>query len=230
MAATCNPGLALLFSLLAVGALASQADADYSPTRLYALIGRADVIAAGTIAEVTDDEYVLAVDDWIAGERREATLQIYQFRDWTCAQRWAGYAAGQRVLVFLRRDRRGLRPIGAAGEGESPIVDGQVYCQFPCVGLEDGSLAGRTTPKLDYPKIREAIVEYRLLFRLIAAEQPRRSLGLEVGYFPFEAINLVGKPAAIVAFANRSELHASLVDETLAEKKRLRRGALTGPD
>lgn len=59
-----------------------------------------------------------------------------RFENWTCHGRWTPYAVGQRLMVFLRRDKvdeTRLFVMGAGDEGELPFVGGDVVTEG-CVG------------------------------------------------------------------------------------------------
>lgn len=211
-----------LLSVLLAGLLASDAWGDYASTHLYELIGQADLIAAGSIKEVDDQTFLLEVEDLVVGEARNNGVRIKRFRDWPCAWRWSEYSAGRRVLVFAKREGRELRLIGAGGEGESPIVDGLVYCQFVCPVGPSATFAERKVATIRYRDLRSAIIEYRKLFRLVPAKQAVRTIGAERGYFPFEAVNFLGDATAMMSFSDQSPLHQMLFDQTLREKRRLR--------
>ena len=123
---------------------------DYSPPAFYDLVGASDVIAYGEITAVQERTFDLRVERWIAGAPKGATsLRIKRFDNWTCSFRWAPYAQGQRVLVFLRRDAASGAKLGtpwvlrsAGGEGEMPLLPkGQVALRgVPVPGMKWGPI------------------------------------------------------------------------------------------
>jgi hypothetical protein len=217
-----------LSSIIAVALIicstCSRSFADYVSRQLFDLVGSADVIASGEIIEVRDNTFVLKTDEVLIGKRRE-NIEIVRFRDWPCAWRWESYKVGQKVLVFAKERDGELHLPGAGGEAESPIVEGHVYCQFPC-GLEPIEKHGkREASKIPYADIREAIIGYRSCYQLTPAKNPWRRIGKYKEYFPVDTIKLVCTDSTLAEYAKNSSVHELLVDQTRNEEQRLQKNA-----
>jgi hypothetical protein len=116
---------ALLVVLLLL-ASAVSARADYVPPALSWMVLTSDVIVRGTIISVSERTFRVRVRRSIAGNVGR-TIEVERFTDWACASRWAPYAVGQEVVLFLRADGHRYRIQSAGGEGEMPIVNGVVH-------------------------------------------------------------------------------------------------------
>ncbi|HEX6881801.1 MAG TPA: VCBS repeat-containing protein [Planctomycetota bacterium] len=90
---------------------------EYRRLRLHEVAVLADRVVVGRIEHLQDTTYDLLVEQTLVGTP-QASLRIVQFGDWTCAGRYAPYAVGQRVLLFLKEERA----LGAGDEGEMPMV------------------------------------------------------------------------------------------------------------
>jgi hypothetical protein len=117
---------ALLVIALAIPALAAIS-IRYIRHELFELAAHADVVVTGTIVDVASSTFDLRVERSIVGTT-EDTLHVTKFVNWTCAGRWTEYAEGQRVLLFLERgaDGKPFSILGGGGEGEMPLVGGDV--------------------------------------------------------------------------------------------------------
>ncbi len=117
---------------LLVLVLGSPAEAKYIPLSHNDLLTRSDLIAWGRIVRVREATFDVKVSAVLFGKYEAKILTIQRFRNWTCARRWAPYATGQQVLVCLQRKTDGAGKIvyrirSGGGEGEMPIVKGQVF-------------------------------------------------------------------------------------------------------
>jgi hypothetical protein len=119
--------LALASALLGAGA--PRAAADYSPPPLNDLVLGSEAIVTGRIDALAAQTFTLRVQDLVDGPITTPTIEVRRFEDWTCASRWAPYAVGQQVLLFLREDPQGgpWQIRSAGGEGEMPISRGVAY-------------------------------------------------------------------------------------------------------
>jgi hypothetical protein len=117
---------------------AAPASASYRQMALTDLLRQADVIVDGTITNIDERTFTLETKSVIAGLVSTKSLRVSKFFDWTCARRWAPYAAGQRVLLFLEKNEVGnWRVLGAGNEGEFPIAEGCVFSIFPHFSSSD---------------------------------------------------------------------------------------------
>jgi hypothetical protein len=151
------PGLLLL--------LAAAASADYRPLPLGDAILRADVIAVGTIDEVSSGRYRLHVERALVGASAGERLRVSCFEDWTCARREKPYRKGQRILAILGRFDEGLAPLGAACEGEVLLEEGKALVEryFEVVLEEcDVRVHGRV---IDEAELVAAVAEFRAGYR-----------------------------------------------------------------
>jgi hypothetical protein len=103
----------------------SVTKADFVPIDFISLIHRADKIVSGKIICVDESVFELQVNKSL--NSKNEVLTINKFEDWICSIRWSQYFVGQKIMVFLNENDKGLSPIGAGNEGELPIFDDKVY-------------------------------------------------------------------------------------------------------
>ena len=180
------------------------------------------------------------MEDSIAGAVKAGeVITVERFHDWACAWRWGQYEAGQRVFVFLNAEDGAKRPRyrirGAGCEGESPIVDKDVYvnCFVPGKTLEYGKLD--FTP-VSYKLFRSAIVDFRESYRLTPSHDPWKTVDNKSVYLPIERIAkipttppkgefrlcrraTIGRNA--IPFEQRSSLHKHLVEWVESEQQKI---------
>ncbi len=109
-------------SVLNWSAASNAKPPKYTAYELSELAVLADIVVAGEIVKVENQTFVLRIEHKIVGEPPQPTLQIQRFEDWACAQRWAPYAVGQRVVVFLSKPKRaGDFPVILSGGGEGEM-------------------------------------------------------------------------------------------------------------
>lgn len=176
---------ALLGLALASAALATAtARADYSPPAIEDLVLASDAIVTGRIVALGPDTFTLDVREVVAGTA-SARIEVRRFADWTCAARWAPYAAGQEVLLFLDRGDRGLFEIrSAGGEGEMPIDRGRVlvpsfYDELAPAGsdahavhaVHGGRFVGTSAPQAE---LLDALRAARACFSVVRGGAPYR--------------------------------------------------------
>lgn len=170
--------LAALLALLAwVGLLAGRAPApSYTRQLLWQLAAYADVVAAGEIVAVDAETFEFRVDDAVLGTQAGARLRVRRFENWTCHGRWAPYAEGQRLLVFLRESEKEpgrLRAIGGGNEGEMPLLGGDVVVEnthgyrVRGFALERHAAFGEDMrgTRVPYDELRAAALGFRETFR-----------------------------------------------------------------
>ena len=116
----------LLISILlgALGGVSSGAAPKYVPLRLHEMILIADLVVDGVIVDVSEETFTAEVQQVVLGKDPGRRIEVRRFKNWTCASRWADYAADQRVLLFLADDHMGppFRILSGGGEGEMPIL------------------------------------------------------------------------------------------------------------
>ncbi|HEU4395070.1 MAG TPA: hypothetical protein VFS92_05850, partial [Planctomycetota bacterium] len=128
-------GAPLVFAAALLSA-APPALARYSPIPLGERTLEAQVIAVGRIEALEERYYRFAVERWLHGEPRQATLRVRRFEDWTCASRPVPYAVGQRMVVFLKEFENEWLVMGAGCEGEALLADGKARVIHSPMGAE----------------------------------------------------------------------------------------------
>jgi hypothetical protein len=194
--------------LMACGLLVgATAQADYSPLFTTEMIGRADVIALGTVEEVGTEDFALHVEQMLHGADA-GPLRVRSFRDWTCASRWAPYRVGQRLILFLTAgtasDPR-WAILGAGDEGEMLVEGDTVHHQLwpdrrqraRTHHVTGGRFHGVTAP---LPDVVDALAAYRALYRLVLDEK---------GWFGRDVVR-IGTEQAAQEFSRRSDFHRFL--------------------
>jgi hypothetical protein len=188
---------------LLVGA---PAKAYYSPMLTTEMIGRADLIVLGTVAEVDAAGFAFRVERMLHGED-SGPLRVRSFQNWTCASRWAPYQVGQRLILFLTAgtasDAR-WAILGAGDEGEMLIEGDTVYHQLwpdrrqraRTHHVTGGKFHGVTAPLSD---VVDALAAYRALYRLVSDEH---GWGRDV--------MRLGREQAVQEFSRRSDFHRFL--------------------
>jgi hypothetical protein len=193
-------GLVLSFSTLA--------HSSYIFTNPPTLVTRSELIVKGVVAELRGESFTFEVQRVVRGSLpgQGTTVVVARFKDWVCATRWAPYAPGQHLILFLERLRSSepalWRIMGAGGEGEV-VIDGDIaHFHTPegvserCFDLTGGRFCGDAAP-LD--EFLAAVGEYAHLY------QWRRDTA---------TIIQVATNPEVEAFAARSSFRARLVKLT----------------
>jgi len=199
-----------ILGLVAALGLGTAAESAYIFTSVPRLATRSDLIVKGTVAELKGDFFAFEVEHVLRGSLADANRQVLvaRFKDWTCATRWASYAPGQVLILFLRKLRTSepilWQIIGSGGEGEV-VVDAQTaYFHTPegvkeCFDLADGRFCGDSAP-LDH--FLAGVVEYTHLYELPSSQG-------ELG-----VISQIAKDADVDAFSERSAFNKRLIELT----------------
>jgi hypothetical protein len=179
---------------------------------LHELCLEADAIVVGRIVALEDEDFEVEITRRIAGVTLPGRVKLGRFEDWTCGQRWAPYALGQELLLFLERspDGKRLDPIGGTCEGEMPLIGGKVGCPYLLhdvptvrVTLERREVALRLVPLAEF---EEAIRFVRERFEYLPWNE--RSPGSIVPLWPMEEIEAFGRSSK-VAWHLIDELYSS---------------------
>jgi hypothetical protein len=102
--------------------------ADYQPLSLPEMIIQAECIAYGTIQFTDDEFFTLEIENLVYGSMNEKQITVKRFVDFSCASRWAPYAPGQKVFLFLKKNTLNQWTIlSDGGEGELPVEDDKIY-------------------------------------------------------------------------------------------------------
>ena len=115
-----------------------EAQADYEPTLLPALIDDSDLIFYGEIVAIQKGSVTAKALEIIKGANPKSGIVIDKFENWTCASRFAPYRMGQKEFFFLKR-KKGLNrffALGAANEGEMPAANQKVYYQTQYLSID----------------------------------------------------------------------------------------------
>lgn len=188
---------------------------DVRPPHLAQMIGRADLVVAGTISRVRDQFFVVEVGEVLAGATTEGTLVVGRAKRWPDEPRWALYAPDQRLVLFLTRaspnagrDDPDWWVEGPVGRGELPVEGEFVYLAERYEGLGRPVAARVHGAEVELQRIElaqfiSAVSEYSECF---AWEKGDRESPPEVEQI-CDDLNLDG-------YASRSALHRHLVEES----------------
>ncbi|MFD2717564.1 hypothetical protein ACFST9_02485 [Hymenobacter monticola] len=127
-----------LFLILAATLSFFKAQADYDPTLLPTLIDGSDLIIYGEIIGVQKEGIIVNAIEIVKGIAPKGGMIIERFENWTCASRFAPYKTGQKEFFFLKK-RRGIAKyfaLGAANEGEMPVVSHKVYYKYQYLSID----------------------------------------------------------------------------------------------
>lgn len=91
---------------------------------LEVMASQADYIVVGEIHSVQARTYQFRVAEYVKGSGGPM-LTVAQFEEWTCDERYAQAAPGQRLVLFLKKHHAALELINGS-TGERPIVHHRV--------------------------------------------------------------------------------------------------------
>lgn len=116
---------------------------DYQPTLLPDLIDRSELVVHGTIKKTDKYTCSLQLKEVLKGDfPTDSLLVCDKFKDWTCAQRFDKYEAGQEELFFLFKGYDPYhRAIGGGNEGEMPVVGDSVYYKAQYLRIDKNPVA-----------------------------------------------------------------------------------------
>ena len=116
---------------------------DYEPTLLSDLIDRSELVVHGTIKKTDQYTCSLQLKEVLKGDFPTDSLLVFdKFKDWTCAQRFDKYEAGQEELFFLFKGYDPYhRAIGGGNEGEMPVVGDSVYYKAQYLRIDKNPVA-----------------------------------------------------------------------------------------
>jgi hypothetical protein len=123
-----------------------KATADYSPMKLVQMTLEADTVLYATIEKV-NKEYFWVSDP--ASHSRSTSIKVLKFRDWACAARWESYMVGQRVVLFLKKERGFYRIMSAGGEDELPVFGDSLMINALCLPYKKAWMVGDTGVRID---------------------------------------------------------------------------------
>lgn len=209
-------GVVFFLVLLAYFATVS-AQGFRAPMPLGKLIGTADAIIIGSISKIDDTTFTLEVKDTLAGKPEGGLLEIAKFVAPVENPRWADYAKGQRLAVFLVKGSHlplrlkyqlsDWKILGWLGEGEIALEGSYAYFHrrfITTLQPDYYSFHGQTSylQRIKRDTLVDAIRGYRACFdwteRVLKEGRPV----------------LTCSPAALSVYRERSPLHIFLVQET----------------
>lgn len=118
--------------MLAIACLAvflPAAHAEYKAMKLFDMAISADRIAYGTIVKVDDEFYYLADQ---AGKGAKLKIVKYKGLPGSRSFRWAPYEEGQRVLVFLKKNKYAFELLSSGAEAELPLIRDSLVIDMQC--------------------------------------------------------------------------------------------------
>jgi hypothetical protein len=98
--------------------------------KLLQMTLEADTVLYATIEKV-NKEYFWVSDN--AGYSRSTRIKVRKFRDWACAARWESYIVGQRIVLFLKKERGFYTIMSAGNEGELPVFGDSLMINALCL-------------------------------------------------------------------------------------------------
>ena len=128
-----NIRLGILTALL-LAAFGAAAKKYILPIEVVA--AQADCIVVGEIVAVEAASYQFKVTDYVKGSGSRL-LTVQQFKEWTCDERYAKAAPGQRLFLFLQNHNNALEIINGS-TGEIPIVNNQLTLEHEPSNLQFG--------------------------------------------------------------------------------------------
>jgi hypothetical protein len=154
------PRISLLILLLAISTLAS---AKKWIMPLEAMASQADYMVVGEIVSVQDSTYLFHVAEYVKGTGSR-TLTVQQFKEWTCDQRYAKPAKGQRLFLFLKHHNADLELLNGSS-GELPISNNRITLENEVYTYERGKPF--VPYSIDLPEFKTGL---RLLVRCFSVQ------------------------------------------------------------
>lgn len=169
--------LLLLLSLLP--ALVA-AQTPYMKKEIWELAGTADLVVHGKVSQAQQGlpKITLSIVEVIAGEYSSASIDITKFINNKMGKRWAKYAEGEEVVLFLKKAEDKWELMGDAGEGEKLVMGKDIYLDG-----RGGSLWNKFTyhtlvpsgqiyaEKSDLAEFKLAVKTYRSCFEIYYLEE-----------------------------------------------------------
>lgn len=148
--------------------------ADYAAPELFDMVGASDLVILGSIINVTEETFILKIDDVLCGKYKDNTIEIYKYKGWECSIRWSDYEKGQKEIVFLdkhtnkkQNSSNVIYTLRSAGsEGELPIVEDIVFCPFYFKGIPHEKYGKNYFQRLVLNDLLSAIKNYRNCYKL----------------------------------------------------------------
>jgi hypothetical protein len=182
---------------------ASPVEPPAAPLSLIQMASEADLVVVATVRDVGGSEVGLRVERAVRGTAPGRRIRVRKLDRRT---RWAPYAVGQQVLLFLHRGRARWSVMSAGGEGEMPLVDDKVYYR-----PSSRSRAG-TRYRVHGHELWAVTLQ---LEDVVAAVRQYPSLcRMGGGRRGGPAVTVLVSEGELQAFGARSAAHALLVEQT----------------
>jgi len=155
---------ALFTLLLAITALRATGQQQYTPVRLFDMAATADLVTYGTISRLDERCYYL---ECFNERNRKITIRVVKYAGRKGSFRWAPYAAGQRVFVFLKRNGPEYQLASPGIEAELPLLRDSLVIDMQCFSqgiVQSLSPKGVITP--EYRNAQTFMVGQRSVFGL----------------------------------------------------------------
>lgn len=119
------------------------------------IAGSAQLIVTGNIEEVKSSTYIFRIEHLVKGSVKTQTIEVQKFKEWTCDIRFAGHTVGQKLFLFLNKDKKQWYLIDG-GPSERPIINDSITIQE-----EQFHIKGEYHPwKIKYSEFLEAIKSF----------------------------------------------------------------------
>lgn len=190
-------GCALLLTFTGVAAAAEN---DLRPPNLARMLALSEAVAHGEVVNVAADAITIRIERTMKGAIAASTVELERPERFDDMPRWAPYAAGEKLILFVTRHDEKWRLAGPSGRGEFPIVNDQV--RFPEPGyLESGPSSIAAPDRVPLSDFIDAIEVYAPCF----AWRPARP--------GTPSMQVTCSAAQIAQSAAKSPVHAALAHE-----------------
>jgi hypothetical protein len=167
--------------LLAAFLLVSFAtQAQYMKKDVWELAAGSDLVIQGKITQAQQGlpKITLTIEDVISGTFEGTTIEFGKFINTKMAKRWAKYAEGEGLIVFLKLVDDKYEIIGEGGEGEKLVMSEEVYLDG-----RGGALWNKFTyhplqptgqiyaEKVNLAEFKAAVKEYKACFEVVYQEE-----------------------------------------------------------
>ena len=114
----------LLTLMLSFSLTSAEAKKMYYP--LEVVIGLADLIVTGQIANISTDSYTFNIDQTVKGFSNKQ-IKVKMFKEWECDTRVKKVEIGQKLFLFLKGNSIGSYDIINGSTGEIFILDNEIH-------------------------------------------------------------------------------------------------------
>lgn len=111
--------------------------AQYRKLMPFELACGADLIVTGKISALDPLKFTVEISQVVAGSHEGTTVAVPRYINTKAAKRWAKYAEGEMVMLFLRNDNGNYKIMGEGGEGEKLIMGEEICLDSRGEGLKN---------------------------------------------------------------------------------------------